>query len=46
MNDAEEKPPVAQPRWVTNAIFNVLGGLTVSFWGGLIWLGLSTFSGR
>lgn len=43
MSPPNEEPSDPQPRWVTNVLLTVLGMLTVSFWGGLIWLGVSAF---
>lgn len=41
LKNIDEQLPSDQPSWVTIALFTVLGAVTVSFWGGLIWLVIS-----
>ncbi|MBB5746363.1 hypothetical protein [Brevundimonas variabilis] len=41
--DDEPSDPELQPRWVTHALLALLGVVTISFWGGIIWLSVSVF---
>ena len=43
LKDDKNHPDNGQPGWVTKLMFATLGALTVSFWGGVIWLGMASF---